>query len=248
MKFIQPIIFFLSCILVSTVVLAVNSQSKRKIDYNRLEKYWQKGNRVKKYLRDAKQSYNNYLKNTKFDNKFKLDVKEQTFGYGSRLSGNILFLINQKLYNPVTVDDIDTYKTDLESEGYSVRIVTSTNKNDPAALRDYLYQEWTHNHIDGAFLIGGLPVAWYEMPIYNEDHTDRTGWDIFPCDLYYMDVDGVFLDKENNNGVWDYHAGNLEPDIWIGRLYTPTMTYYDANQSELVERYLKKHIDIVKVL
>jgi hypothetical protein len=137
------------------------------------------------------------------------------------------------------MEAINTYKADLESEGYTVKVAASTNTNDPAELRDYLYQEWTNNSIDGAFLIGELAIAWYEMPIFN-DQGDTTGWDIFPCDLYYMDVDGEWLDNERDNGIHDDHAGNVEPDIWIGRFYTPTMTYHDINESQLVVRYLNK--------
>ena len=218
---------------------ADDKDNHNKIDYDRFEKYWEKEEYVVEYLKRTNETYKNYINNTKFDDKFEISIKGQTPGYGSASSGNILVIINQFLYNPQTLDEINTFKDDLESEGYSVNIVTSTNTNDPDTLRDYLYQEWTNNNIEGAFLIGGLAIAWYEMPIYNEDG-DTTGWDIFPCDLYYMDVDGEWLDNERNNGINDDHAGNLEPDIWIGRFYTPTMTFHDVNESLLVERYLNK--------
>ena len=210
---------------------ATDNKNRNKIDYNNFVKF-----RETNY---SYQKYSDYLKTTPFDDEFRLSLVDQTPGYGTTPSGNILVILNQKLYNPVTLDDIETYKNDLESEGYSVSIVLSTNSNDPAALRNFLYQEWTTNNIDGAFLIGQLPVAWYEMAITNDDG-DTTGWDQFPCDLYFMDLDGEWLDNMNRQGVWDDHTGALEPDIWIGRLYTSTMTYHGVNETMLVERYLTK--------
>lgn len=232
------LLILLCCILFSSV-FAANRGVQKKIDYNNFERYWEKGEYAAEYLKRATERYNRYLAKTKLDDKFEIEVKEQSMGYGSKSSGNILVVIYQQQYNPITKDDIAIYMSDLESEGYSVRVVTSTNNNDPAAFRDYLYQEWTDNNIDGAFLIGGVPIAWYEMPIFN-DNGDTTGWDIFPCDLYYMDVDGEWLDNERNNGIYDDHTDNLEMDIWISRLYTPTMTYYNADESQLIENYLQK--------
>lgn len=232
-------LLILFCSIFFNFVFAANRDYHTKIDYYSFEKYWEKGEHVEEYLKRARENYNDYMNKTKFDDRFEINVKEQTAGYGSKSSGNILVVIYQQQYNPITMDDFATYKNDLESEGYSVQVVTSTNNNDPAAFRDYLFQEWSSNNIDGAFLIGGVPIAWYEMPIFNDDG-DTTGWDIFPCDLYYMDVDGEWLDNERNNGIHDDHTANLEMDIWISRLYTPTMTLHNADESILIERYLKK--------
>ncbi len=221
---------------------ADDKDNHNKIDYDRFEKYWEKDDYIHEYVKRANENYNKYINSTKFDEKFEVNVKEQTVEYGIMASGNILLIYNQWLSNPQApevMEAINTYKADLESEGYTVKVAASTNTNDPAELRDYLYQEWTNNSIDGAFLIGELAIAWYEMPIFN-DQGDTTGWDIFPCDLYYMDVDGEWLDNERDNGIHDDHAGNVEPDIWIGRFYTPTMTYHDINESQLVVRYLNK--------
>jgi len=231
--------FILFCSIIFNSVFAINRNSYTKIEYDNIEKYWERGENVEEYLKRATENYSNYVSSTKFDDKFEICEKMQTLGYGSKSGGNILLVVYQKQYNPVTMDDIAIYKSDLESEGYWVKVVTSTNNNDPAAFRDYLFQEWSNNNIDGAFLIGGVPIAWYEMPIFNDDG-DTTGWDIFPCDLYYMDVDGKWLDNERSNGIHDDHTGNLEMDIWISRLYTPTMTLHNADESILIERYLKK--------
>jgi hypothetical protein len=238
MKYKTGLLILTSCLLFN-FAFADNKASQNKIDYDRFEKYWEKQEYVVEYLKRANENYNNYINNTKFDNKFEISPKEQTAGYGSASSRNILILINQFLYNPQTLDEINTFKNDLESEGYSVNIVTSTNTNEPDTLRDYLYQQWTENNIDGAFLIGGLAIAWYEMPITNENG-DTTDWDVFPCDLYYMDLDGEWRDNENNNGIHDDHTGNVAPDIWIGRFYTPTMTFHDVSESQHVETYLNK--------
>ncbi len=238
LKFRCLFIIVISCISVSSI-FSYDKKNQNRIDYSSFAKYWEQGHFRNEYIKRAEKRYNDYLVKTQFDEKFELNIKEQTLGYGSSSAGNILVIINQKLYNPMTMEDIAVYKSDLEAEGNYVRIVTSTNTNDPAVLRDFLYQEWVTNSIDGAFLIGGLPIAWYEMPIFN-DQGDTTAWDVFPCDLYFMDVDGQWLDEVRDNGIPDNHAGNLEMDIWIGRLYTPTMTFHNAYESQLLKTYLNK--------
>lgn len=230
MKFTILFLLVFSCILFHSSFAAVDN-NQNKIDYDSFKKFRDVGY--------SYHTYTDYLKKTKFDKRFMVNIVEQTPGYGASRGGNIIVIINQNLYNPTTMDDIQTYKNDLLAEGYSVSIVTSTNVSNPVALRNFLYQEWTTNNIDGAFLIGTLPVAWYELPLTNNSG-DTTGWDEFPCDLYFMDLDGTWLDNYNQNGVWDDHAGALAPDIWIGRLYTSTMTFHGVNETQLVETYLKK--------
>ena len=72
--------------------------------------------------------------------------------------------------------------------------------------------------LDGVILFGDLPAAWYEVP--NDFNT--YGYRSWPCDLYYMDIDGVWQDTDLN-GIYDTHSGNLSPEIFVGRISTSHM-------------------------
>jgi len=71
--------------------------------------------------------------------------------------------------------------------------------------------------IEGALLVGDLPVAWFEALEFGGEYTE------FPIDLFYMDLDGTWLDTMNTgNGRYDGHVGDsVKPEIYVGRL-TPT--------------------------
>lgn len=188
-------------------------------------------------------TYDEYIKSTAFENEFQVNEIYRSEDYGVRTDSNVVLLINQNVYNPITMDEFEAYRNNIEEEGYSIKMCIANNVAEPAPLREFLRDEWEYNHIDGAFLVGQLPVAWYELPIYDENHQDTIGWDEFPCDLFFMDLNGVWRDDFRENRIYDGHEGDVRPEIWVGRLYTPTMTYHDASETDLVEKYFQKNRD-----
>ena len=127
-----------------------------------------------------------------------------------------------------------TYKQDLENDGFSVEIKTpqqfgTTSEN----IRQFLKNEATTHNITGILLVGDIPYARYEMEYENYTY-------IFPCDLYYMDLDGNWTDSDGNE-IYDMHTnetGNLEPEIWVGRLWASTMT---GDEEDLLINYFDKN-------
>ena len=130
---------------------------------------------------------------------------------------------------------LDGYLADLVTDGYSVILESSSGGSD-LELREHLADLHAEGLV-GAVLIGDLPIAWYEV---ENDHGED-GYAVFPCDLFYMDLDGSFADVDGN-GVWDGHlgiaGGDTRPEIWIGQLrVTPAMGdavelltgYFDRN-------------------
>jgi hypothetical protein len=78
----------------------------------------------------------------------------------------------------------------------------------------------THqNNLDGCVFIGDIIPAWYEAyDVINYNIYSR-----WPCDLYYMDLsDGAWYDN-NSNGYFDIYQGDMEPEIFIGRISTSNM-------------------------
>lgn len=227
--------------IIFSLLMAEKPRNNYSSDFLNYQTLWEDREEIDRYLQKAKESYINY-KNTEFDETFEIDVIRESPDYGNSEKDNILIVVYQKSYNPITKNYFMTYVDDLESEGWGVRLVTSTNNDDHVVFRDYLIQEWNDNYIQGAFFIGNLPVAWYEMPMLNDDG-DTTNWNFFPSDIYFMDVDGVWIDKERDNGIYDDHSGAVYPDIFVSRLYTSTMTYGGLTETQLIVRYLQKAHD-----
>ncbi|MFH1265438.1 MAG: hypothetical protein ABIK89_06890, partial [Planctomycetota bacterium] len=73
------------------------------------------------------------------------------------------------------------------------------------------------------------------------------GYEEFPCDLFLMDLDGDWTDNfvrhdsldslvPGNDGIYDGHAGNVDPEIGVSRLPVGVMTRGDT----LVPAYLDR--------
>ncbi len=129
--------------------------------------------------------------------------------------GKVLVLVNNDLYPSVQVS-IEEYIRDLAYEGYyatAYRVKSST----PEQLRTFIKSKSPA----GVLMVGSIPVAWFEMS------DDFHGAAEFPCDLFYMDLNGTWNDPDGD-GKYSEHPTNVAPEIWVGRLWTPTNNGNDA--------------------
>lgn len=134
--------------------------------------------------------------------------------------GKMLVLVDSNVYAAVQAS-VDRYVLDVGREGYwaTVHVVDGGT---PHQVRQYIKERGPV----GAFLVGAIAVPWYE-------HDGSQ----FPCDLYYMDTNGTWNDA-NGDGRFDAHDGNVDPEIWIGRLYTPTS---NGNDAALINDYFDRN-------
>ncbi len=137
---------------------------------------------------------------------------------------NVVVLVNADIYQAVETK-LDTWIEDVEAEGWTVSLFSSTFP-DSAALRAFLAAQ---PDIDHCFLIGDFPVPWYEI----------NDLDQFPIDLYYMDLDGVWEDLDDD-GLFDRHSGSREPEIGLGRLTAGTLTF-GASEVKLLQAYFDRN-------
>ncbi|MCK4978943.1 MAG: hypothetical protein KAS62_01035, partial [Candidatus Delongbacteria bacterium] len=104
-------------------------------------------------------------------------------------------------------------------------------------LKDLILAENNLGTLDGVVLIGDLPSGWFEI----DNDFNIYGYKDFPCDLYLMDLDGTWIDSDQN-GKYESHTGEVEPELFVGRIST-------ANMGTLVEEiqgmreYLDKNHD-----
>jgi hypothetical protein len=119
--------------------------------------------------------------------------------------------------------EIGQLVSNLQRWGYSI-LSYEVSGGTPEELRALLRDAHTSQRIEGALLIGSLPVAWFQV----KDDFGQDGYAEWPVDLFYMDLDGTWLDTmrydphdtlvPGHDGVYDVHTGNLMPEIYVGRL------------------------------
>lgn len=135
---------------------------------------------------------------------------------GNGRAGNVAILTQQSIAGAL-VNEINQLTNNLYAEGYTIYSYQISGGT-PETLRTFLQNLYNNNSIEGALFIGNLPVAWFEIA----DDFNQYGYVQFPIDLFYMDLNGNWLDTMNTgNGKYDGHTGNVNPEIYIGRL-TPT--------------------------
>ncbi|MGC9367616.1 MAG: C25 family cysteine peptidase [bacterium] len=154
-------------------------------------------------------------------------------------------IVTSELY-PNIVTNLNIYIQDLETEGYSIVVDTVNSTQSISAcetIRNHLHS-LLNQGLMGVFFIGNTPLAWYQIIDdfgYGPDYYEE-----FPIDLYYMDLDGTWLDDSvyesatslapGKDSIYDIHTGDVSPEIWLGRLYFSTI----GDESELVNKYLTR--------
>ncbi len=146
--------------------------------------------------------------------------------------GLVMVLVEEGLAGPLE-SQLSVLADDLEREGYAAAVVAvggGTPEEVRAALAD-----GRDDGLVGALIIGELPEAWYEI----EDDYGEYGYAAFPCDLYYMDLDGDWIDADGN-GIYDDVAtgeGSPQADVWIGHLLVTTAM---GDAVDLIGPYLER--------
>lgn len=142
-------------------------------------------------------------------------------------------VVNSSLYSSIE-SDLITYGNDLAGDNFAVEFYT-TSGGTAMELRTFLADRYSQG-LEGAVLIGDLPVAWYEKDCW-EDPVTHEQW---PCDLFYMDLDGIFSDSDSD-GMYDSHSGDTAPEIWVGRLTAGPLTYGGMGEVALLQNYFNKN-------
>jgi hypothetical protein len=151
-----------------------------------------------------------------------LTIREVYRTPAKTLDNHVLIAVEQSLY-PSIETGLGGYVSDLEAEGYAVSVVLDTAfGGTPAEFRNYLSSVYGSDGLVGALLIGDLPVPWHEST------WDDGVYEDYPCDYFYMDLDGTWQDTDVN-GIYDAHSGDRLPEIWVGRMAASPMSGDEAD-------------------
>jgi hypothetical protein len=169
-------------------------------------------------------------------------------------TGKQVILIVEKRLAPLLDSALIQYKTDLVNEGYNITInsnFTSTTK--PEEIRRFLQENFSRNlNLNGAVLIGHIPTILFNTI----EHQGDPYWHDYLADFYFMDLDGVWKDTDNN-GVFDKHAetkfelwnrlrrrfdfsDKRTPEIWVSRIRADKL-YELGDEVSLIKNYFKKN-------
>jgi hypothetical protein len=135
-------------------------------------------------------------------------------------------LIDEDLY-PSISGTLDQYQQSLNQEGYWVRMATVSGGS-PEEIKTWIQGEYILGS-EGVVLIGDITAAWAEV-----------SGDVFPCDLFYMDLDGYWRD-EDSDGDYEVHwniTGDHGPELYVARIDAATLNY--DTEANMVNDYFDK--------
>lgn len=147
----------------------------------------------------------------------------------NKLDTRVDLLIQNSLVSQIT-PQIDTFVADLSQENYAPAVYAVTS-NSAESLRNFLITEYQSGMVS-AVLVGNLPTAWFQMiDDWNNNGIRESdeGYEEFPCELYFMDLNGTWEDNfirldtldslvPGTDGIYDTHYGDMSPEISISRM------------------------------
>jgi hypothetical protein len=161
----------------------------------------------------------------------------------SHSKGRVCVVVADANYDEIA-PALDVYCRDLEAEGYDVVAyeLASGSAESLRGLLSGLYEEPAS--LVGAVLIGDLPYVIYELMQSFADEDPR--YEDFPCDLFFMDLDGVWQDVVEegdvhaDNGKYDLHTGEVGLEIWVCRIDASRLPSL-GNEADVLRNYFEKN-------
>lgn len=157
-------------------------------------------------------------------------------------AGRVCIVVHKDVY-AATESLLLQYEADISDMGFNTLVLqyNSGGAEDVRATLAGLYSE--NESLSGAVLVGNIPYIIYEM-IQNWGSGDE--YEDFPCDIFYMDLNGTWSDTLSNgsvqpeNGKYDTRGGNLDLEIWVSRLYVENLTAL-GSETDILNAYFDKN-------
>jgi hypothetical protein len=156
--------------------------------------------------------------------------------------GRVCLVVNHDVLTDIA-QGLEQYETDLNRMGFDT-IIYEYVSGTAEALRSHLtalYQQ--PESLVGAVLIGNIPYVIYEVM---QDFGTGSEYEDFPCDIFFMDLDGSWSDTlsdgsvQPGNGKYDTRGGNQDLEIWVSRLRTDNLSAL-GTESQLLNTYFDKN-------
>ena len=165
-------------------------------------------------------------------------------GTNSVNQGRICLLVHSAIIDSIA-DALDQYQIELTSQGFTVLLSEFISGN-AESVRQYFKDIYAEpQSLKGAVCIGDIPFIIYEM--MQTWGNDDPEYEDFPCDLFFMDLDGTwkdqlnYLDVQAGNNKYDTWTGNRDLEIWTCRWKTGRLPSI-GSETNLINQYIKKNI------
>ena len=209
-------LFFVSNVINSKNIMESNISEQK---YDSLASLFYKSEMVCEYDSAAEQQIKSYVSRSldSFSQYHEYTINQDP--YHETSIEKILIIVKNNIYSSIPTYII-RYAHDIHNAfGCRVSIV-SVDGETPPKIRAIIKAYSTN--LNGVVLIGDIAPAIY---YHSATSTGNTTWeeDYFPCDLYYMDLDGTWHLKGDGSGWYNEHTGDVRPEIFVGRINTATM-------------------------
>lgn len=146
----------------------------------------------------------------------------------------VLIIVDSTLYTELTFE-INRYAYDIHHVYGCNVIMEQVNSETCQDIKALIVNNNYQNNLDGCVFVGDIAPAFYNAnDVIN--HNITSTW---PCDLYYMDLTGIWTDS-NQDGFYDQYSGDKKPEIFVGRISTANMGDL-INETEGMRQYMKKN-------
>lgn len=208
------------------------TESAYEYDYDALAKLFEEDIRLQEDGTRAYATYQSARTPTPFNH-----TRVMLLGSNSTSSSDIrklLILVHAELWTS-TAAEIERYAYDLHT-AYGCEIVMETvSGGDHVDIKELIRSYLTN--LNGTIFVGDLPAAWFEIENDFEPDKYRT----WPCDLYFMDMDGTWSDRDAN-GIYDSHTGDIFPELFVGRISTKNLGTLVSEEAGLKRYFDKNHL------
>lgn len=137
-----------------------------------------------------------------------------------------MVMIDHLMYDSLR-QELKRYSEDVHAiYGYGILVDTVANGS-PVQIKNLIKNYSDSLSVNGVLFVGDIAEAYFET---QNDHDSIGKYRVWPCDLYYMDMDGVWADTDLN-GIYDSHMGNCSPELYVGRISTKGMPELEENDS-----------------
>jgi hypothetical protein len=163
--------------------------------------------------------------------------------------GRIAIIVEDAVYSDIAAS-LGMFQIDLGTKGFS-SVVSLVSGGTPEDLRSYLIGlHYDPAGLVGTLLVGDVPYIIYEMmQDWDGEGGNDPEYEDFPCDLFFMDMNGTWTDNGAGgtvgagNGKYDgWNDTNHEIEIWAGRLYVSTVPQYGSPATVLNTYLVKNHL------
>lgn len=132
----------------------------------------------------------------------------------AKAAERVAILVRPAVWEVLRVD-IERYQDAVKSERKVEFEMLVSDFRDAADVRQRLKTLWTEKRIEGAILVGAIPMHQFFM----HEHAN-------PNPLFYEDFDLPFVDA-NEDGVDDAYRGKPNPKIWIANVRSSELATND---------------------